>query len=98
MNKERLMQVIRAPIVSEKTSLIQEKSNQFVFEISSDATKGDVKAAVEALFNVKVEGVNVVTVRGKTRAFRGRLGKRSDWRKAYVRLSQGQTIDLTAQA
>ncbi len=98
MNKERLMQVIRAPIVSEKTSLVQEKSNQFVFEVASDATKGDVKAAVEVLFNVKVDSVNVVNVRGKSRAFRGRLGKRSDWRKAYVRLSQGQTIDLTAQA
>ncbi len=98
MNKERLMQVIRAPIVSEKTALVQEKSNQFVFEVAADATKGDVKAAVEALFNVKVEGVNVVNVRGKSRAFRGRLGKRADWRKAYVRLSQGQTIDLTAQA
>ena len=98
MNKERMLQVLRAPVVSEKTALVQEKSNQFVFEVASDATKGDVKEAVEALFNVKVEGVNMVSVRGKKRSFRGRQGSRGDWRKAYVRLSQGQTIDLTAQA
>jgi len=97
MSNERLMQVLRAPIVSEKTSRIQEKHNQFVFEVASTATKQDVKQAVEELFKVKVTAVNVVNVKGKTKAFRGRLGVRGALRKAYVSLQEGQSIDVVAK-
>jgi large subunit ribosomal protein L23 len=97
-NTERLMNLIRAPHVSEKTARTQELSNQYVFEVSQDATKADVKAAVEKMFNVKVEAVNVLNVKGKTKAFKGRGGQRGGWRKAYVRLGEGQSIDLMAKA
>jgi large subunit ribosomal protein L23 len=93
----RDLSVLLAPLVSEKTSRIQE-NNQFVFEVATTATKADVKSAVESLFNVKVEAVNVVNVKGKNKAFRNRAGRRGDWRKAYVRLAAGQTIDVMAKA
>ena len=95
--KERLLSVIRAPRISEKTARLAE-SNQYVFEVASTATKADVKAAVEQLFSVKVEAVNVVNAKGKTKTFRFRSGRRSDQRKAYVRLAEGQSIDVTANA
>ena len=91
-------EVIRAPRVSEKTARLQEVSNQYVFEVATTATKADVKAAIEQIFEVKVESVNVVNVKGKQKAFRSRMGRRSDWRKAYVTLADGQTIDVTAKA
>lgn len=91
-------EVIRAPRVSEKTARLQEVSNQFVFEVATTATKADVKAAVEQLFDVKVQAVNVVNVKGKNKSFRSRQGRRGDWRKAYVTLAEGQTIDVTAKA
>ncbi|RMH89507.1 50S ribosomal protein L23 [Lysobacter pythonis] len=91
-------EVIRAPRVSEKTARLQEVSNQYVFEVATTATKADVKAAVEQIFDVKVESVNVVNVKGKAKAFRSRMGRRNDWRKAYVKLAEGQTIDVTAKA
>lgn len=94
---ERLYSVLRAPIVSEKTARMQETS-QYVFEVAQSATKHDVKAAVEQLFNVQVQAINVVNVKGKAKAFRSRIGKRSDKRKAYVRLAEGQTIDVMAKA
>jgi large subunit ribosomal protein L23 len=94
---ERLLNVIRAPRVSEKTARLAEHS-QYVFEVASTATKADVKAAIEQLFNVKVEAVNVVNAKGKTKTFRFRSGRRSDQRKAYVRLAEGQSIDVTATA
>jgi large subunit ribosomal protein L23 len=97
MSNAKLLQVLRAPRVSEKTVRIQEM-NQYVFEVARDATKGDVKSAVESLFNVTVEAVNVVNVKGKNKAFRNRAGRRGDWRKAYVRLAAGQTIDVMAKA
>ena len=90
--------VIRAPRVSEKTARLQEVSNQYVFEVATTATKADVKAAIEQIFDVKVESVNVVNVKGKNKAFRNRMGRRGDWRKAYVKLADGQTIDVTAKA
>ena len=95
---EKIFSVLRAPRVSEKTARLQEVSNQYVFEVSTTATKADVKAAVEKLFDVKVEAVNVVNVKGKNKAFRNRNGRRGDWRKAYVRLADGQAIDVTAKA
>ena len=91
-------EVIRAPRVSEKTARLQEVSNQYVFEVATTATKADVKAAIEQIFDVKVESVNVVNVKGKSKAFRNRMGRRGDWRKAYVKLADGQTIDVTAKA
>ena len=91
-------EVIRAPRVSEKTARLQEVSNQYVFEVATTATKADVKAAIEQIFEVKVESVNVVNVMGKQKAFRSRMGRRGDWRKAYVKLADGQTIDVTAKA
>ena len=97
MSNAKLLGVIRAPRVSEKTARIQEIS-QYVFEVAKTATKADVKSAVESLFNVKVESVNVLNVKGKTKSFKFRSGRRGDWRKAYVRLADGQTIDVTATA
>jgi large subunit ribosomal protein L23 len=97
-SNEKIFSVLRAPRVSEKTARLQELSNQYVFEISSEATKADVKAAVEQLFDVKVESVNVLNVKGKNKSFRNRTGRRGDWRKAYVRLADGQSIDVTAKA
>lgn len=90
----KLYEVIRAPRVSEKTARLQEVSNQYAFEVAKDATKADIKAAVEKLFDVKVEAVNVVNVKGKNKAFRFRDGRRGDWRKAYVKLADGQSIDV----
>ena len=90
--------VIRAPRVSEKTARLQEISNQYVFEVAKDATKADVKAAVDEIFEVKVAAVNVVNVKGKVKAFKNRTGRRGDWRKAYVTLADGQAIDVTAKA
>ena len=97
MNNEKILAVLRAPLVSEKTARIQE-INQYVFEVALTATKADVKSAVESLFNVTVEAVNVLNVKGKNKTFRNRAGRRGDWRKAYVRLADGQTIDVMAKA
>ena len=91
---EKIFSVRRAPRVSEKTARLQEVSNQYVFEVSTTATKADVKAAVEQLFDVKVETVNVVNVKGKSKTFKFRQGRRGDWRKAYVTLADGQSIDV----
>ena len=95
---EKVFSVLLAPRISEKTARLQEVSNQYVFEVSNDATKADVKVAVEQLFDVKVESVNVVNVKGKSKSFRSRSGRRGDWRKAYVRLADGQSIDVSAKA
>lgn len=97
MSSEKILSVIRAPHVSEKTARAAE-TNQYVFEVASDATKADIKAAVESLFSVKVDAVNVVNVKGKSKTFRFRSGRRGDWRKAYVRLAEGQSIDVMAKA
>ncbi len=94
----KLYNVIRAPRVSEKTARLQEVSNQYVFEVATDATKADIKIAVEKLFDVKVEAVNVLNVKGKEKAFKNRTGRRADWRKAYVKLAEGQSIDVMAKA
>ncbi|MES2670856.1 MAG: 50S ribosomal protein L23 [Pseudomonadota bacterium] len=95
MNDAKLYSVIRAPRVSEKTVRAQETSNQYAFEVATTATKADIKIAVEKLFDVKVQSVNVLNVKGKNKAFRNRNGRRGDWRKAYVTLAEGQSIDVT---
>ena len=98
MNDAKLYELIRAPRVSEKTARLQEVSNQYVFEVSTEATKTDIKAAVEKIFGVNVRAVNVVNVKGKNKAFKFRMGRRGDWRKAYVKLADGQSIDVMAKA
>ena len=98
MNDAKLYSIIRAPRVSEKTARLQEVSNQYVFEVATDATKADIKVAVEKIFDVKVDAVNVVNVKGKSKSFKNRTGSRGDWRKAYVKLADGQSIDVMAKA
>lgn len=94
---EKLFDVLRAPHISEKSARLQE-TDQYVFMVSPYATKDDVKAAVEQLFSVEVASVNVVNMKGKSTAFRGRIGTRSKRRKAYVRLVAGHTINTMAKA
>lgn len=94
MNEERLMQLLVAPQVSEKSTDVAERHNQVVFRVRREATKPEIRAAVERMFDVKVEAVTVVNVKGKRKRF-GRLqGRRSDWKKAYVTLAEGQEIDF----
>jgi large subunit ribosomal protein L23 len=94
MSAVNMYEVIRAPRVSEKTARLQEISNQYVFEVAKTATKADIKVAVEKIFDVQVKAVNVVNVKGKTKTFKFRQGRRGDWRKAYVTLAEGQSIDV----
>ncbi|HLQ00919.1 MAG TPA: 50S ribosomal protein L23 [Burkholderiales bacterium] len=90
--KERLMQVLLAPRVSEKSTFIGEKHNQYVFRVAADATKPEIKAAVELMFKTKVKSVQVTNVRGKEKRFGRYVGHRRQWKKAYVSLVQGQEI------
>jgi large subunit ribosomal protein L23 len=94
INQVKLASVLQAPIVSEKSSIAADSSNQFVFKVQNDATKLQVKNAVELMFNVKVESVRVLNVKGKIKRFGRTLGKRSDWKKAYVKLQSGYNIEL----
>jgi large subunit ribosomal protein L23 len=94
LSKEKMYQTILSPLVTEKATALSEQ-NQFVFRVAIDATKPEIKASVEALFGVKVLDVNTLVVKGKTKRFKGRPGQRSDWKKAMVKLAEGQSIDLT---
>ena len=95
MNPERMYQVILGPHVSEKSTLLSEDNNQYTFKVATDASKPEIKAAVESIFNVVVADLQVLNVKGKTkRSARGRLRKKSDWKKAYVRLEAGHEIDF----
>ena len=94
MNDERLMRVLLSPHVSEKTTRLGDSSNQVVFKVLRDARKAEIKRAVEKLFNVKVDSVQVVNVKGKRKGFMRSPGRRSDWKKAYVRLQEGHDIDF----
>ncbi|MCK6413792.1 MAG: 50S ribosomal protein L23 [Azonexus sp.] len=94
MNQERLMQVLLAPQISEKATFVAEKNEQVVFRVASDATKPEVKAAVELLFKVEVESVQVSNVKGKVKRFRGAVGRRKGWKKAFVCLKPGQEINF----
>jgi large subunit ribosomal protein L23 len=91
--KERLMNVLIAPHVTEKSSLGLQERNQYAFRVRRDATRTEVRAAVELMFDVKVEGVQVLNEPGKSRRFGNRAGRTQDWKKAYVRLAAGQAID-----
>jgi large subunit ribosomal protein L23 len=94
MSQERIYKVLLGPVISEKVAMAGEVGNQVGFKVTPDATKAEIKAAVEQLFEVKVESVRTLNVKGKTKRTRHGLGKRSDWKKAYVRLQEGQEIDL----
>lgn len=95
MNAERLLTVVRAPHISEKATVIAEKHKQFVFEVARDATKGEIKQAVEHLFSVQVEAVRVCNVKGKVKRSGRFVGRRVNWKKAYVSLKSGFDIDFT---
>jgi large subunit ribosomal protein L23 len=94
MSKERILQVLLAPHISEKASLVADSSGQQVFKVLPGAKKSEIKQAVEELFEVKVTQVRVMNIKGKTKRFGQKTGKRSDWRKAYVTLAEGQDIDF----
>ena len=96
MSREAMFDVVRAPVITEKASALSEK-NQFVFRVAIEASKPEIKAAVEGLFGVKVLAVNTLVQKGKTKRFRGRPGVRSDVKKAYVQLAEGDSIDLSAR-
>jgi large subunit ribosomal protein L23 len=96
MNHERLLQVLLEPKISEKAARVADVNRQYVFRVLSDATKPEIKAAVEELFSVKVENVRVSNVPAKMRVFRGNVGVRQAWKKAYVKLEPGFDIDFLA--
>jgi large subunit ribosomal protein L23 len=98
MNEQRLLRVLLAPHVSEKSTMVSETNNSFVFKVLKDANKAEIKAAVEKLFEVEVEGVRTVNVKGKVKRHGQSFGKRSDWKKAYVVLKEGQDIDFVGGA
>ncbi|MFT4653047.1 MAG: large subunit ribosomal protein L23 [Kangiellaceae bacterium] len=98
MNEQRLLKVLLAPHVSEKSTMVSETNNSFVFKVLQDANKAEIKAAVEKLFEVEVQGVRTLNVKGKVKRHGQSFGKRSDWKKAYVVLKEGQDIDFVGGA
>ena len=95
MITERTYDIILGPVITEKATLLSEH-NQVAFRVAMTATKPQIRKALEELFKVKVTGVNTLRVKGKTKRFRGRMGRRSDYKKAIVTLAEGQSIDYTA--
>ena len=93
---ERLMNVVLAPVVSEKSTRVADKNRQYVFRVADHATKPEVKAAIELLFKTKVQSVTVLNVHGKQKRFGRFMGRRRNWKKAYVRLAAGQEINFAA--
>ena len=96
-NSERLMTVLLAPVVSEKGTFIADKHEQVIFRVVADATKPEVKAAVELMFKVEVDSVNIAIVKGKEKRFGKFMGRRRGWKKAYVCLKAGQEINFAAE-
>ncbi|MEN8719907.1 MAG: 50S ribosomal protein L23 [Oceanococcaceae bacterium] len=96
LTAEKALTVLRAPLVTEKSSRLAETDNVVTFAVARDATKPQIRRAVESLFKVSVQSVTTVCVKGKSKRFGRSMGRRSDWKKAYVRLADGQTIDFTA--
>ncbi len=94
LSRERMYNIILAPVITEKSTLGSEH-NQVTFKVAQDASKPEVKQAIEELFGVKVKAVNTLNQKGKIKRFRGRLGKRNDMKKAIVTLEEGQTLDVT---
>lgn len=97
MSQERLYHILVAPRVTEKTVAAAESANQYVFQVAKNATKQEIKDAVEALFEVKVDQVCTINVKGKQKNFGRRRGQRSDWKKAYVSLAEGFSLDAAAE-
>ena len=95
-NSEQLMSVLLAPVVSEKSTRVADKNRQYVFRVADAATKPEIKAAVELLFKAKVDSVTVSRVKGKKKRFGRFIGRRNNWKKAYVRLAEGQEINFAA--
>lgn len=95
MNQEKILKTLLAPIVSEKTSMLSEK-NQYAFKVCVDSNKKEIKAAVEFLFGVTVENLTTSVMKGKKKVFKGQIGRRMNWKKAMVKVSEGQMIDTTA--
>ena len=95
--QERLMSILLGPHVSEKSARVGDKHNQVVFRVRTDADKTEIRQAIEKMFGVKVADVQVVNVGGKDKRFGARLGRRSDWKKAYVRLAPGSEINLAGE-
>jgi large subunit ribosomal protein L23 len=98
MNDQRIMNILLGPHITEKAAIVGESSNQYVFQVATNATKPEVKQAVEKLFEVEVDAVRVVNVKGKTKRTGARVGRRKNWRKAYVRVKSGQTIDFAGES
>ena len=96
LNQERLLQVILAPQITEKATYIADKNQQIAFKVRTDASKPEIKAAVELVFKVEVQGVTVANVKGKTKRAGRMMGRRKDWKKAYVSLKPGQEINFAA--
>lgn len=94
MNQERLLKVILSPHISEKSTIASDKRHQYVFRVKDDATKSEIKDAIELLFNAKVKAVRILNVRPKKKMFRGHEGKRQAWKKAYVALYADQKLDM----
>ncbi|MDH4191389.1 MAG: 50S ribosomal protein L23 [Betaproteobacteria bacterium] len=92
----QLMNVVLAPVVSEKSTMLADKNRQYAFRVAEGATKPEIKAAVELLFKTKVQSVQILNVKGKERRFGRMIGRRRNWKKAYVRLAQGQEINFAA--
>jgi large subunit ribosomal protein L23 len=93
-NAEQLMNVVLAPVVSEKSTRVADKNRQYVFRVADAATKPEIKAAVELMFKTKVDSVTVTRVKGKQKRFGRTMGRRNNWKKAYVRLAAGQEINF----
>ncbi|ODP96798.1 MULTISPECIES: 50S ribosomal protein L23 [Salinivibrio] len=98
ITEERILKVLRAPHISEKATMAAESANTIVFKVAKEATKKEIKAAVEKLFEVEVKSVRTLVVKGKTKRQGMREGRRSDWKKAYVILKEGQDIDFVGGA
>lgn len=96
MNQERVFQILIGPHMSEKAAMAAESGNQYVFRVALDATKNEIKSSVEQLFKVRVDDVRTLRVKGKSKRNRFGVTTKSTWKKAYVRLEQGQEIDLAA--
>lgn len=96
VNDYKLAAVLKAPIISEKSTVAAEANRRFVFKVQKQATKKQIKQAVETMFGVQVDAVQVLNVKGKEKRFGRSIGKRSDWKKAYVKLKPGNDIDFSA--
>ena len=98
MSTARLMSILLSPVVSEKSSLAADRANQFAFRVTTDATKPEIAKAVELMFDVKVDQVRTVNMKGKQKRFGAVMGRRNNWKKAYVRLQEGFDIDFAGGA